>query len=284
MNVETPVFEVRNVTVARRIANGVRRIVDDVSLLERQGEVLALMGENGAGKSTLLKTMSGDVRPDRGEVLLNDRALIAWSALEQARQRAVLPQETTLAFAFTAFEIVLLGRSPWCGGHPGAVDRSVARDALRRTDALHLAPRSYPTLSGGERARVMLARVIAQIMRDEADPEDADGAGLGGPTPRALLLDEPSAMLDIAHQHAAFKTIRDLAHNQGVAVVAVLHDPNLASMYADRVALMKEGRLLACGRTAETMTEDLMSRCFSIAMRRVPHPTRDASLLVAVTE
>ena len=284
MNDRASVFEIHNVTVERRIANGVRRIVDDVSLLARQGEVLALMGENGAGKSTLLKIMSGDVKPDRGEVLLNHRGLIAWSALEQARQRAVLPQETTLAFAFTALEIVLLGRSPWCGGHPGAADRSVAHEALRRTDALHLAPRSYPTLSGGERARVMLARVIAQIMRDEAYPEDADAAGLGDPAPRALLLDEPSAMLDIAHQHAAFKAIRDLAHNQGVAVVAVLHDPNLASMYADRVALMKAGRLLACGRTAETMTEDLMSRCFSIAMRRVPHPTRDASLLVAVTE
>ncbi len=279
MNAQASVFEVRNVIVERPIANGVRRIVDDVSLVARQGEVLALMGENGAGKSTLLKTMSGDVKPDRGEVLLNDRALIAWSALEQARQRAVLPQETTLAFAFTAFEIVLLGRSPWCGGHPGAGDRGVAHEALRRTDALHLASRSYPTLSGGERARVMLARVIAQIIRVEQEVDTA-----GAHAPRALLLDEPSAMLDIAHQHAAFKTIRDLAHEEGVAIVAVLHDPNLASMYADRVALMKEGRLLACGRTAETMTEDLMSRCFSIAMRRVPHPTREASLLVAVTD
>ncbi len=287
MNAPASVFVVRNVTVERRIANGVRRIVDDVSLPARQGEVLALMGENGAGKSTLLKVMSGDVKPDRGEVLLNGRALIAWSVLEQARQRAVLPQDTTLAFAFTALEIVLLGRSPWCGGHPGARDRSVAHEALRRTDALHLASRSYPTLSGGERARVMLARVIAQIVRTDADVDvvvdDADDAA-GVRAPRALLLDEPSAMLDIAHQHAAFRAIRDLAHEEGVAVVAVLHDPNLASMYADRVALMKEGRLLACGRTAETMTEDLMSRCFSIAMRRVPHPTRDASLLVAVTD
>ena len=287
MNAEAPVFEVRSATVARRIGGVERRIVDDVSLVVRSSEVLALMGENGAGKSTLLKLMSGDVKPDRGDVLLNDRALVAWSALEQARRRAVLPQETTLAFAFTALEIVLLGRAPWCGGNPGAVDRSVAREALRRTDALHLALRSYPTLSGGERARVMLARVIAQIMQVDASADanaDASADDAGDHAPCALLLDEPSAMLDIAHQHAAFKAIRDLAQNRCVAVVVVLHDPNLASMYADRVALMKEGRLLACGPTAETMTEDLMSRCFSVAMRRVPHPTRDASLLVAVTD
>ena len=277
------VFEVRGVTVERgverRVEHAKRRIVEDVSLVARRGEVLALMGENGAGKSTLLKVMSGDVKPDRGDTLLNSRALSEWSPLEQARQRAVLPQETTLAFAFTALEIVLLGRSPCCGGHPGATDRVAAREALRRTDALHLALRSYPTLSGGERARVMLARVIAQIMQSPVDESSKSGQA-----PRALLLDEPSAMLDIAHQHAAFKAIRDLARDEGVAVVAVLHDPNLAALYADRVALMKQGRLLACGRTGETLTEDLMTRCFSIPMRRVPHPTRDVSLLVAVTD
>ena len=273
MNANGPVFEARGVTVER----GGRRIVDDVSLTARRGEVLALMGENGAGKSTLLKVMAGDVKPDRGEVLLDDRVLASWSALEQARRRAVLPQETTLAFAFTALEIVLLGRSPYCGGNPGAVDRGVAREALRRTDALHLALRSYPTLSGGERARVMLARVIAQIMHVPIDDVPHS-------VPRALLLDEPSAMLDIAHQHAAFKVIRDLAHDEGVAVIAVLHDPNLAALYADSVALMKQGGLLACGRPEETMTEDLMSTCFSITMRRVAHPLHDVALLVALSD
>ena len=280
MNASVSVFEVRGATVERGVVCGaVHRIVDNVSLAARQGEVLALMGENGAGKSTLLKLMSGDVKPDRGDTLLNGRELSKWSPLEQARRRAVLPQETTLAFAFTALEIVLLGRSPHCGGHPGAIDRVVAREALRRTDALHLALRSYPTLSGGERARVMLARVIAQIMQSGMNAD----AG-SDPAPRGLLLDEPSAMLDIAHQHAAFKVIRDLAREEGIAVVAVLHDPNLAALYADRVALMKQGRLLACGRTDETLTEDLMTRCFSIPMRRVPHPTRDVAMLIAVAD
>ena len=155
------VFEARGVTVER----GGRRIVDDVSLIARQGEVLALMGENGAGKSTLLKVMAGDVAPDRGDVLLNDRALARWSALGQARLRAVLPQETAVAFAFTALEIVLLGRSPYCGGHPGASDRLIAREALHRTDALHLASRSYQTLSGGERGRGMVPGLVPQVCR-----------------------------------------------------------------------------------------------------------------------
>ncbi len=271
MNATAGVFEARSVTVER----AGRRIVDDVSLVARPGEVLALMGENGAGKSTLLKVMAGDVDPDRGEVRLNDRALRDWTPLQQARQRAVLPQESTLAFALTALEIVLLGRSPYCSGNPGASDRLVAHDALRRTDALHLAARSVPTLSGGERARVMLARVIAQVLDDESD---------GGVAARALLLDEPSAMLDIAHQHAVFMMIRALARARGIAVVAVLHDPNLATLYCDRVALMKHGRLLACGPTDTTMTEELMTECFSIPMRRIPHPLHDVSLLVAVTE
>ena len=278
MNADEPVFEVRNVTVER----GARRIVDEVSMLVRPGEVLALMGDNGAGKSTLLKVMAGDITPDRGDVLLGDRALATWSPLAQARRRAVLPQETTLAFGFTALEIVLLGRSPYSGGHPGAKDRAIARDALTRTDALHLAARIYPTLSGGERARVMLARVIAQIMGDANDNPADDEPDRA--QPRALLLDEPSAMLDIAHQHAAFKVIRDLATRERVAVIAVLHDPNLAALYADRVALMKRGRLLACGRTDETMTEAAMTECFSIAMRRMQHPTRDVAMLVAMTD
>ncbi len=264
-----PLFEVRNVSVMR----GARRIVDEVSLSIRGGELLAVMGENGAGKSTLLKLMAGDLVPAAGEVLLDGRALDGWTPLAQAQRRAVLPQDTAVDFAFTALEIVLLGRSPHCRGNPGAVDRAIAREAMRRTDATHLADRVYPTLSGGERARVMLARAIAQVLRaSDGPPAEV----------RGLLLDEPSAALDIAHQHAAFRTVRDLARDEGVAVVTVLHDPNLAALYADRVALIKNGRLLACGAPHETLTEALASACFSVPMRRVAHPMHDVPLLVAV--
>lgn len=267
-----PVFELRQVGVSR----GGRSLVDDVSLSVHPGEVLAIMGENGAGKSTLLRLMAGDFAPDRGQVLLDGKPLADWSALAQARRRAVMPQQSSMSFAFTAFEVVLMGRSPHDGGQPGEHDRAIAREAMRRTDALQFAERRYPTLSGGERSRVMLARAIAQVLGDTDSAGDA--------TPRALLLDEPSAALDIAHQHAAFRAVRELAAVEQVAVVAVLHDPNLVASHADRVALISNGRLMAVGCVDETLTEALMTACFSIAMKRLRHPTRDIPLLVATTD
>lgn len=272
-----PVVALHDVTVVR----SARTLVAGVSLAVQAGEVLALMGPNGAGKSTLLRVMAGDIAPDRGTASLNGRPVAAWTTLEQARQRAVLPQQTAVGFAFTAFEIVLFGRSPHDAGRPGEVDRAIAREAMRRTDALQFAGRSFPTLSGGERARVMLARAFAQVLRDPARPRASEPTDA---LPGALLLDEPSAALDIAHQHLAFRAIRTLAASEGIAVVVVLHDPNLAAGFADRVALLKDGALLAVGAVDETLTESLGSACFSIRMMRVPHPERDVPLLVAALD
>jgi len=274
VSAEAPVFALRAVGLSR----GGRPLVDGVSLDIHAGEVLAIMGENGAGKSTLLRILSGDLAPDRGTVQFHGTPLTTWSALTQARQRAVMPQQSSMSFAFSAFEVVLLGRSPHDAGQPGDVDRAVAREAMQRTDAWQFAERSYPTLSGGERARVMLARAFAQVLRDP------DGSATGDPRARALLLDEPSAALDIAHQHAAFHAIRALAAAERVAVVTVLHDPNLVASHADRVALLRHGRLMAVGSVDETLTESLMSACFSIPMKRLRHPTRDVPLLVATTD
>ena len=267
-----PVIELDDVVVAR----GGRVLVGGVSLAARPGEVLAILGENGAGKTTLLKLMAGDVAPDRGAVRLHGRPLDAWSALEQARRRAVLPQQPSVAFGLTAHDVVLLGRSPHHRGRPGPRDVAIVRDALRRTDALAFATRRHATLSGGERARVMLARAFAQVLGGAGAGHEPDDAA-----PRALLLDEPSAALDVAHQHAAFDAVRRLAADEGVAVVAVLHDLNLAAAFADRVALLKHGRLLAVGGVDETLTEALLADCFSVPVRRLAHPARDIPLLVA---
>ena len=271
------VYELRDVAVLRSR----RTLVADVSMTVHAGEVLAIMGENGAGKSTLLHAMAGDFAPDRGSVRLNGRALDAWSDLEQARQRAVVTQHGSVAFGFPALEVVLFGRSPHDGGRPGARDLAIAHEALARTDAARFATRAYATLSGGERARVMLARAFAQVMRNVDDAVD-DAADPIASLPRALLLDEPSAALDVAHQHAAFEAIRLLARSQGIAVAVVLHDPNLAALYADRVALMKDGALTAIGPVDSTLTEEAISACFSMPMRRLAHPTRDVPLLVAL--
>jgi iron complex transport system ATP-binding protein len=268
MTPSTPVFQVRDAAVVR----GGRWLLDGVSLAVECGELLIVLGENGAGKSTLLRLFAGDFPPDRGSVEFNGRALSGWSDLEQARQRAVLPQQTTVAFDFTALEVVLLGRSPHDGGRPGARDRDIAHDALSRFDASQFAERLYPTLSGGERARVMLARAFAQVLAHPTDP---------GRAPRALLLDEPSAALDVAHRHGAFEAIRGLARNEGVAVVAVLHDLDLAAAYADRVALLKAGRLIAHGRVDDTLDEAALTDCFSIPMKRLRHPGGDRPVFVA---
>ena len=212
---------------------GTATLLADATLELRPGEVLAVAGPNGAGKSTLLRTLAGDVRPAVGEVRLGDRPLTAWTVGERARRRAVMLAEAAVAFAFTVEEVVLLGRMPFHGGNPGRDDRSVATTLLAAVDCSHLAKRVFETLSGGERQRVRLARALAQVLPAPATP-DRDQA-----PERFVLLDEPTADLDPAHQHMAMRLLRDQAAS-GLGVLAVLHDLNLVSAYADRVAFLKD--------------------------------------------
>jgi iron complex transport system ATP-binding protein len=243
-------------------------LLDGVTLELHAGEVCALMGENGAGKSTLLKVCAGDTAPDSGRVELAGRSVRAWPTLERARLRAVLPQDTHTSFAFTAEEVVLLGRAPHCDGYPRRIDREIAAAALSKLDARHLANRIFATLSGGERARVSLARVLAQLWTPWQNH------------PRLLLLDEPVAALDIAHQHLTLKVAREFAA-AGVAVLAVLHDLNLAAQYAHRTTLLKSARVLASGATDAVLTEEILERCFATPIRRLAHPGDGRALLVA---
>ncbi len=260
-----PVLAAADIAVSR----GGRRLLNHVSINLLAGEVLALMGENGAGKSTLLKVCTGEILPDAGNVTLAEKSLARWKTMERARLRAVLPQDSQLAFQLTAGEVVLLGRAPHCNGYPGAIDRAITRAALARVDLVRLEHRLFPTLSGGERARVMLARVLAQIWTP------------WGNQPRCLLLDEPIAALDIAHQHMALEVVRNFAKEQGVAVLAVLHDLNLAAQYADKVALLKAGALVAYGTPDAVLTPERAMSCFSIPMLRIQHPHSTRVLLVA---
>ena len=246
-----------------------RRLLDGVSLKLVPGQLTVVMGENGAGKSSLLKVAAGELTPTRGEVMLCEKSISAWTSNARAKHLAVLPQESNISFMFSAFEVVLMGRSMHCQGYPGALDRDIANAALVRMDVAHLANRLYPTLSGGERARVSLARVLAQLWQSCAQ------------IPRVLLLDEPVAALDIAHQHLALQVARQFAHDEGAAVVAVLHDLNLTAQYADKVVLMKAGRVEASGSVAETFTEVILSRCFSTPIRRIAHPDDGRPLLFA---
>jgi heme transport system ATP-binding protein len=241
-----------------------------VTLEVRPGEVLALLGENGAGKSTLLKLLSGDCTPRSGQVSMNQRPLHLWSMRERARTRAVLPQDTRVAFGFTALEVVLLGRYPFCDGISTRRDLDIARAALARTGAAHVEQRLVPTLSGGENARVQIARVLAQVWTEN------EAAG-----PRYLLLDEPTASLDLAHQHAALELIREQAQRQGLGVLVVLHDLNLAARYADRIVLLKQGSLITAGTPTAVLTPERIANCFGIDAVVASHPTRGCPLVVA---
>jgi iron complex transport system ATP-binding protein len=222
-------------------------VLDGVTIDVVEGEVLVLVGPNGAGKSTLLGVLSGERPPTRGTVTLDGRELGGFRHAELARLRSVLTQENTVSFPFRVSEVVAMGRSPWARTIESRNDIAAVADALRAADITHLAHRRYTSLSGGEKARVSLARVLAQ------------GA-------RTIFLDEPTASLDLRHQEDVMRIARRLAE-QGRAVVVVLHDLTLAGAYADRLALISNGRLEAVGSPAEVLTEERVERVYGLPVQ-----------------
>jgi iron complex transport system ATP-binding protein len=236
-----------------------------------------VLGENGAGKTTLLKTLAGDRPPARarveGEVLLAGRPVHAWSLRERARLRAVLPQRSEIAFAFTARETAAFGRyavgdiAPPAFGRRRSESDSIVDAALQLTDALHLAHRDVTTLSGGEQARVHLAAVFAQLWERECEQ------------PRFLLLDEPTAALDLAHQHHLLATAREFARARSIGIVAILHDLNLAAMYADRVMILLRGEVLAQGTPKDVLDVAVIRDGFGVAARVLAHPLTASALI-----
>ena len=246
---------------------GSRVLLDGVTLGVAAGTFTAVVGPNGAGKSTLLAVASGARVPEGGAATLDGRPLAAYAPDALARRRALLPQESLLAFGFTGVEVALLGRTPHRTGH--AADEAAAARALADADAEPFADRRYPTLSGGEKQRVQLARTLAQ---------------LDGPEAAVLLLDEPTAALDLAHQHRVLATAKALAADRGLAVVAVLHDLNLAAQYADRIALLKGGRLVGEGPPADVLRADLVRATFDVPVVVLPHPCLACPLVVHVPE
>lgn len=251
-----------------RVRIGDAVLLDGVSLVVQPGEVVAVVGANGAGKSTLLKVAAGERSPSAGRVTLDGRPLGAFSPEALALRRAVLPQHSALQFGFTAAEVVRLGRTPHAGRATRAQDEAAVERALAQAGVSHLAGRRYPTLSGGEQQRVHLARTLAQL--DGRHDE-----------PRYLLLDEPTASLDLAHQHAVLRTARALAE-AGTGVLVVLHDLNLAAQYADRLAVLRRGRLLADGPPAEVLDPALVHAAFDVVVTVLPHPCLTCPLVVAL--
>lgn len=231
---------------------GSRRLLDDVSLDLRAGEVVAVIGPNGAGKSSLLKVMSGELRPSAGTVMIDGRPLGAWRPLDLACRRAVVSQAVGLAFPMTGLDVVGLGRLPWHSAPQSASDPQAVEAALEAAGATAIATQHYATLSGGERQRIQIARALAQL----------DGAA----APAALLLDEPTASLDIRHVGVILRLLRRLA-TRGVAVMVVLHDLNEAAFVADRVIVLAGGRRMAEGSASTVLRPGLLEDAYGMPFR-----------------
>lgn len=225
-------------------------LLQGIDLSIAAGELHVLLGPNGAGKSTLLRTLAGEWPPQRGRLLLDGLPLQAHDALAQARRRAVLPQQDALSFSLGVRELVALGRHP-CKDRRPATTRQVVDAVMEATQTSELATRRYPTLSGGERRRVQLARVLAQVW-------DA--------TAPILLLDEPTHSLDLVHQHAVLALLHALAR-KGFAILVSLHDLNLAASHADQVSLMQKGRLFATGAPADVLDEARLQALYGDGLR-----------------
>jgi iron complex transport system ATP-binding protein len=242
------------------VALGGTPIVTDVDVAVRAGEVLAVVGPNGAGKSTLLSLLAGDRPCDAGSVLIDGEPIGSWSSTELALRRAVLLQQVSLSFPFTVGEVVAMGRAPWQGLPADSDDEQVVADSMAETGVTQFVGRHFQSLSGGEKARVALARVLAQRAP-------------------VLLLDEPTAALDLHHQESVLEVARRCAVG-GAAVVVVLHDLGLAAAHADRALVLAGGRVAAVGTPSEVFTSALLSDVYGHDIEVFPHPRTGLPLVL----
>ena len=240
-----------------------KTLLDGVDLNAAHGQMVGLIGPNGAGKSTFLRAISGVLCVQSGNIHLDGADLRSLSSKEVAAGLAIVPQIVPYTHGFTAMELVLMGRYPHLGRFQieGASDERIAREAMRLTETEQFADRTLDTLSGGERQRVIVSRALAQ-------------------QPRILLLDEPTANLDVLHQLKVLGLVRQLV-DDGLTSVAAIHDLNMASRFCDRLVLLQEGRVLAEGTPEEVLTPKMISQAFGVnaAVYRDPHT---ASLAISL--
>ncbi len=234
---------------------GAGRLFEGLSLSTRPGELVGLIGANGSGKTTLLRLLSGVLRPQSGTVRVGGRPVASIPPRERARMIGVVPQESRLTFDFSALEIVLMGRTAHAGllGIETAADREAVRRAMERTGTLSFASRFIGRLSGGERQLVFVARALAQ-------------------EPGLLLLDEPTAFLDIRHRLQIYGILRELNAAEGLTILITSHDINLAARFCPRLVLLKGGRIVAEGATGDVFREEILAEVYETPLRVIRDP------------
>ena len=242
---------------------GNKVLLDNISLSIRSGELTIILGPNGTGKSSLLKLLSQEW-PCNGELRFYGKPADEWKPEQLAESVGILPQYSSLTFAFTVREVVELG-----GLALRASQRTItaiAEEKMQQTDVMHLVDRLYPTLSGGEKQRVHLARVLTQLSQSPRDT--------------VLMLDEPTSALDIGHQHRTLRLAKQLAA-KGSTVIAVIHDLNLAAQYADRILMLNNGKIVADGKPLEVLTPTNIEEVYGWPVQVIPHPHENYPVVLA---
>ena len=246
------------------VSLGDQRVLDGVDLVVEPGELVGLVGPNGAGKTTLLRTLNGTLSPDTGTVTVGGEDVTDLSARARSRRVATVPQDTSVGFAFDVRTVVEMGRHPHRSRFGRDPDLDAVDRALERAGVTHLADRPIDAVSGGERSRVLLARALAQ-----------DAA--------VLVLDEPTASLDIGNQVDTLELVADLV-GEGHAAVAAIHDLNLAARFCDRVVVLADGRMRARGPPETTLDPETLRAAFDVTAAVDDHPSTEAPLVTALTE
>ena len=267
------------------VQRGERQILSDIDLSLPAGQVIGVLGANGAGKSTLLAALAGELSPSAGRITLNGRPLSAWPAAELASCRAVLPQSPSLQFDLPVATVIGMGAYPHARhtrtGAPRTDSRDTAQAAMAEdqrilqrvlalADVQDLYERRYRRLSGGEQQRVHLARVLYQLLL----------ARQGHDEYRVLMLDEPTASLDPRHQLHLLSAVHTLVHEENVAALVIVHDLNLAAGCCDRLLLLGQGRVAACGTPAQVLTPDTLRQVYGVEATVLPHPNQPGRPLV----
>ena len=240
-------------------------ILNDISLHIESGDMISIIGPNGSGKTTLLRTISNEIPVSDGKIEFMNKNILDWGLNEYANKKAVLSQSNNLVFPFSVIDIVKMGRFPLNNKGNQTEENNLCKKILNIFDLNDYIDQNYITLSGGEKQRVQLARVIAQIWSDDYSK-------------KILILDEPTSYLDIKHQYLLFKFLKEL-NQKGLTIIMVLHDLNHALSNSNKIAVLKDSKLISFGKTKNIITEDLIKNVFEIDLKLINYEGSDMPII-----